>query len=66
MGKRSYFYTFVVLAWIFLGIFLSKRLFGDDSLAEVVTVSCLVSIGTFISFATEYFIQKLVMMRKNE
>ena len=59
MGKRSYFYAFIMIAWIFLGIFLSEKIFGKDTLAEVVLVICLASIALFISFGIEYFIRGL-------
>lgn len=59
MGKRSYFYAFIMIAWIFLGIFMSEKIFGKDTLAEVVLVICLASVALFISFGIEYFIKGL-------
>ncbi|WP_374033380.1 hypothetical protein ACES2I_11345 [Bdellovibrio bacteriovorus] len=57
MGKRSYFYTFIMMAWIFLGIFLSEKIFGDDKFAEVVLVICLASVALVLSFVMEYAIR---------
>ncbi|MNK07403.1 hypothetical protein D3C87_253170 [compost metagenome] len=59
MGKRSYFYAFIMIAWIFFGILLSEKIFGGDSLAEVSLVICLCSVALFISFGIEYLIRAL-------
>jgi hypothetical protein len=48
-----------MIAWIFLGIFLSKKIFGGDGLAEVSLVICFCSIALFISFGIEYLIRGL-------
>lgn len=66
MGRRSYFYSVLVIAWVFLGIYASGKLFANDTFAEVVTVVCTASVGILISFALEHVLRELSSSQKEE
>ena len=66
MKTRSIFYAGVTLMWIFLGIFLNKKLFEEDGFSEAVLVVCLASISIMISLAIEFFILSIKAISKND
>lgn len=65
MKKRSVFWTVVTMAWAWLSILVSEKLFPSDHVAEITLLICFASLAIFISFSTEYFISRLKVQRKD-
>lgn len=59
MRNKRIYGTVVILAWVWLSVLISEKLFPSDSVAEIVVLICITSLGVFISYSTEYIISKV-------